>query len=165
MKSLTINMLTCCALLLSITQAQAAGAGSTFGGFTPKQTFSLEVAEVISAKIVGTKATRGVPIAAGFPKFKIKQTVKFTIGARGQLIGPSFSIPFKEEATTTSMNCYEFIPVGPNKTFSKGLVYKNTGTEKNGLPSGALVTFQKFSKSNATVTTKLVTYYFYNYKK
>lgn len=165
MKSLTINTIACLALLLPITQAQAAGAGSTFGGFTPKQKFSLEVTEVISAKIVGTTATRGLPIPEGFPKFKVKQTVKFTIGAKGQLIGPSFSIPFNEKGSSVSINSYDFIPVGNKKTFIKGLVYKNTGAEKNGLPSGALVTFQKFSNSNATLTTKSVTYSFYSYKK
>ena len=163
MKSLIINTFACCTLLLPITQAQAAGAGSTFGGFTPNQTFTLTVTEVGSGKRVGSKGTKGVPIPAGIPKFKVNQTVKFTIGAKGQLIGPLFSIPYYEKAPSENMNSYYLPPVIGVKALIQGIVYKYTGTEKKGLPSGAIVTFFKFGKSKGKLTTNGVTYSFQAY--
>jgi hypothetical protein len=164
MKSLIINTLACCAFLLPITQAQAAGAGSTFGGFTPKQTFSLKVNYVGAGTIVGDKITKG-PVPTGLPKFKTNQIVKFTIGAKGQLTGPGFSIPFKKNASTAAENNYNNFPLGDKQAPNGAVVFKNSGPDKNGAPSGATVVLSKNTVKGTTMTTGTVTYGFYNDKK
>lgn len=152
MKSLIINTIACCALLLPITQAQAAGAGSTFGGFTPKQTFSLTVDYVAAGTIVGNKITKG-PVAPGIPKFKKKQIVKFTIGAKGQLTGPGFSIPFDKETSSAAENNYNNFPLKDKQAGNGALVMKT-----NGVPSAATLVLSKNTIKGTKVTTNTVTY-------
>ena len=160
MKTLLINTVACAALFLPFSQAQAAGAGKTFGGFTAKQTFSLKVAAVASAKTVGATVTRDVPIPAGFPKFKVKQTVKFTIGAKGQLTGPGFSIPFYKAGSCASGNSYTNVTPGSKESPVVALVLKNMGTVETGAAASASIIFSKYTVKGRTVTTNSVTYQF-----
>ena len=158
-KSLIIKTVACCTLLLPITQAQAAGAGSTFGEFNPKQTFSLTVDYVGAGTIVGDKLTKG-PVPAGLLKFKKSQVVKFTIGAKGQLTGPGFSIPFKKDISTAAENNYNNFPLGDKQAGNGALVIKT-----NGIPSGAVLVLSKNTIKGTKVITGTGTYGFSNGKK
>lgn len=46
---------------------------------------------------------RRVAVPTGIPKFTKGQSVKFTIGSRGELIGPGFSTAFKTATSDTSV--------------------------------------------------------------
>lgn len=159
MKTLLINALACAALILPFSQVQAAGAGKSFGGFKPKQTFSFKVTSVASVKTVGASASKA-PIPAGIPKFKLKQTVKFTIGAKGQLTGPGFSIPFLKSGSSAGGNGYTNVVAGSRESPIVGLVIKNQGTVNTGAPASASIIFSKYTVKGTTVTTNAVTYYF-----
>ncbi len=159
MKTLLINTIACAALLLPFSQAQAAGAGKTFGGFKPKQTFSFKVTSATSVRTVGTKVSKA-PVPAGIPNFKLKQTVKFIIGAKGQLTGPGFSIPFFSKGSSTSGNGYTNVTPISKESPIVGLVLKNQGTVKAGAPVSASIIFSKYSVKGTTVTENVVTYYF-----
>jgi hypothetical protein len=159
MKTLMINTIACCALLLPVSQVQAAGAGKTFGGFKPKQTFAFKVSSVASVRTVGAKVSK-VPVPAGIPNFKLKQTVRFTIGAKGQLTGPGFSIPFYSKNSSAAGNGYTNVTPGNNESPIVGLVLKNQGSANAGTPASASIIFSKYSVQGTKVTTNAVTYYF-----
>lgn len=139
MKSLMIKFIACAALFLPFSQVQAAGAGKTFGGLKPKQTFSLKVTKVESLKKTGTGDSQ-VPIPAGFPQLKVGQTVKFTIGAKGQLTCPFFSLPFRAANPEEKSNSYGNGNVTPSKVTKIGEVV----IDKKGNPVIAHITFYNF---------------------
>ena len=93
MKKLLLQTLACCAVLLPFSQVEA----KTFGGFKPGKTFKLKVTEVISSKSVGTKIIKKAPIPSSIPKLKKGTTIRFKIGAKGQLTAKGLSIPFKSD--------------------------------------------------------------------
>ena len=158
MKTLLINTLACAALFFPLSQVHAAGAGKTFGGFKAKQTFSFKVSSATSSKTVGTVVST-VPIPAGFPNFKVNQTVKFTIGSKGQLTGPGFSIPFYGKGSSAAANAYTNITPGSKKSPVVGLVHKNQGTDNPGAPANTFISFSKYSVKGTTVTTNFVSYF------
>ena len=162
MKSLIINAIGCCAILFPATQVQAAGAGSTFGGFTAKQKFSLKVVSIGSATQVGTTVTGGKTVPGSLPKFKVNQIVKFTIGRKGQLTGPGFSLPFDKAASTASQNNYNNFPIGEKKAARGAVIFKDTQGENNGNPTGGTLVFSKVTVNGPNVTTKSVTYSLYS---
>lgn len=159
MKKLLINTLACAALILPFSQAQAAGAGRTFGGFKPKQAFTLKVAGVSSSKTVGASVSKA-PIPAGIPKFKINQNVKFTIGTKGQLTGPGFSIPFYPAGATAAANNYTNVTQGRKESPMIAQVYKSQDTVNAGAPTYVSIIFSKYTVKGRTVTVNSVTYSF-----
>ena len=87
-----------CGALLPLSEMKAAEpAVKTYGGFTPGQTFTFTVTDRTSTKTRGTKVTKNVPVPNGIPDFAEGQTVKFTIGAKGQLKGSGFSIRYRSD--------------------------------------------------------------------
>ena len=99
MKSSSLfSLITCAALLLPVSVAQAAKPGS-FGGLTSGLKFTLKVTSVESfAQEPATGALTTAPIPKTVPKFKLGQKVKFSIGKKGQLRGPGFSLDFASNA-------------------------------------------------------------------
>ena len=112
----------------------------------------MKVTEKITAKIIGTKVVKNVPVPAGVPNYKKGQKVKFTIGAKGQLIAPGLSIPFKEDGGT--VNVYNKVVTTGAPKSDTGEVFK-TSTNK---PINVALMFNRttVSMTGATVTT--VTY-------
>lgn len=76
--------------------ATAASQPASPGGFAPGTTFKFKVVYLYSSKGPAADPTAQVPapVPAGIPKFKMGETVKFTIGKKGQLTGPGFSMKF-----------------------------------------------------------------------
>lgn len=78
------------------TDAVAAGRPAASNGFAPGTTFNFKVVYVYSSAGPAADPVAQVPapIPSGIPKFKLGNTVKFTIGSKGQLTGPGFSLKF-----------------------------------------------------------------------
>lgn len=98
MRTLLLHAFACCAAILPVTQAHATEpTAKKYGDFSPGDTFTLKVSSVTE---LGKRPST-------FPVFKKGQSVKFTIGPKGQLIGPKFSINFKADGTTANENYYD----------------------------------------------------------
>lgn len=79
-------------------------ATKSFGGFEVGKTFTFKVRLIESSKAVGGNFNPKVPIPPSLPKFRNKQKIRFTIGDKGQLVGPGFSIPIYGDSDT--LNTY-----------------------------------------------------------
>ena len=98
MKTLLLSVIACCAVVLPVTQAHAADpAAKKYGDFKPGDTFTMKVATVTE---IGKRPST-------FPVFKKGQSVKFTIGSKGQLTGPKFTINFEPEGSSKNENYYD----------------------------------------------------------
>jgi hypothetical protein len=150
MRKLLLKALMCCAVLLPLSQAQAAP-GRLFGGFAAGKKFKFTVTNVISASasLSGYDAT--APVPKGVPKFKKGQTVKFKIAGKGQLSGPGFLLPFKADGGTS--NSYMTIVTAKNPKANVGIVYKS-GSK----PTGVALTFIKATGSGFGTKTTTVSY-------
>ena len=151
MKTLLLKAIVCCAAILPISQAQA---GKLFGEFAPGKTFTLTVTEVVSVKGSLGGVSKKAAVPAGIPKFTKGQKVKFTIGAKGQLTGNGFSIPFETDGGTS--NAYVTLPTATKTMADIGTVYK---TETN-RPSGAALSFFKVRMEGFNSTVWSVNYVF-----
>ena len=146
MKQLLVQFIMLSGALLPLSQAQAAGpASKTFGGFLPGKKFTLTVQSFTSSQSVGTTTKMVVPIPTGIPKFRKGQTVKFTIGTKGQLTVAGFSMPLL--STSTTINSYAKLPnissLSPN----------GAGVVKNGAgkPVGSTLIFYKYRIDGSTI--------------
>lgn len=95
-----------CALFLPVDQAEAKRkpkAPAVYGGWSPGKTFTFTVTNVISSGTQGTTIINPAPIPKGVPKLVNGQQVKFTIGKKGQLIGPGFKIAFQADAGSANV--------------------------------------------------------------
>lgn len=140
--NMKINTLTRLAISIVFCTASvhAAGpAGKRFGGFAAKQTFSFKVEDRQSFESQGSATVQTFRIPASIPKFEVGQTVKFTIGRKGQLQGPGFSIPLELENTDYNQ-------------------YLSTSTGKKPTPDTAILT------KTSTDTPQQVVLYFYDAK-
>lgn len=152
MKSI-LPAIICCAALLPFAQVQAGGpAGKTYGGFAPGKTFTLTVKQKTSAKTSGTTVITNAPVPDGIPNYKKGQTVKFTIGTKGQLTTKAFSMKFESGSPTA--NAYFTAPTGISTIPNVGTVYKNS----NKKPVGVSLTFVKIRLSGFTPITNNVHY-------
>ncbi|MES2440727.1 MAG: hypothetical protein V4584_16795 [Verrucomicrobiota bacterium] len=103
MKKFILQSIACCAALLPFTQVQAAGVpGKNYYNLAPGTKYSLKVTDVVSTVTGLDGQAKQVAVPAGIPKFKKGQTVKFTIGKKGELKGPGFSTKFLSADPTTS---------------------------------------------------------------
>lgn len=136
---------------LAICQAAPAPAPS-FGGFTKGQTFSFTVRERVSSAVVGATVIPDAAIPSQIPTFQVGQVVKFTIGSKGELKGPRFTIKFLTDAGTS--NAYANPPSRTNLNPNQAIVYKNG----SGAPSGAFLTFYYTKAGRDGVKLTTVTY-------
>lgn len=113
--------------------------GSRLGGFSPGQTFTLTVEDRQCFQTKGKKTVQTFIVPTGIPKFDIGQTVKLTIGKKGQLKGPGFSLAFEEG----------------NRDYNE---YLSARTVKNPTPDSALLT------KDSPREVQQVSFYFYDKK-
>lgn len=138
-----IKLVALAAALLPLGQLQA----KTFGGFAPKKTFTMKVATKFVAKTNLNGQSVVVPVPKGMLDLTVGQTVKFTIGAKGQLTAKRLEIPFKPRVTVEMANDYDNQPAKPtsqsfgNATY--GQIYKNSKGEPI---SGKLAFYKKEGK-------------------
>lgn len=125
MKIITLIRLAIAAVLITAS-AQAAGpAGKRFGGFAAKQTFTLTVEDRQAFETQGGQTAPTFRIPAGIPQFNAGQTVKFTIGRKGQLRGPGFSLALGEN--NADYNQYSSISTPKRAKENTALLTKASG--------------------------------------
>lgn len=152
-KNLFLYLLIVCGTLLPLNHSEAAGLiGKRYGGFTRETKFTLTVTKRISKRIKGTRVDKNVPVPKGIPHFREGRKVRFTIGRKGRLNGPGFSIDFK--TAKPMANIYANSPAG---SFSKGEAATVTKIAGN-IPTGAILTFYKAGFSGFRPVTNTVSY-------
>ena len=153
MRTFTLQLLLVCTSLVCSGHLQAAGpVGKTYGGFTAGKKFTLAIHSATSSRAVGTKVTDKVPVPLGVPKFKLKQTVDFTIGKNGELNGPGFSIPLRSSSLNT--NSYAKQPTQSTASPINASVFK----DPKGKPVGIALTFYQYRITGTRLTINLVGY-------
>ena len=140
MRTLFLQLFTICALFIPLTQVEARTPKPppVFGGWSPGKTFTFTVTNVTSTGNQGGQIINPAPIPKGVPAFVNGQQVTFTIGKKGELKGPGFSVAFQAESATA--NVYVNKPArGAQPTTAT--VNKNTTT---GEPTAISMAFFSF---------------------
>lgn len=133
---------------------KAAPVPVNLGGFNKNQAFSLTVRERSVGAAVGATVVVNPAVPSTIPNFPLGQKVAFTIGSKGELKGPRFSIPIIASATT--YNNYVTVPKRGNLSSNQAIVYKTGSNPSN--PSEIFLTFTLFKLSHSVVTTTTVVY-------
>lgn len=154
MKSSLFPILAACSVLLPVGSLCAADSTTTYGGFVPGKTFTMTVTNATSIRTKGDDLDRDVPVPDGWPDLKVGQTMTFTIGDKGQLIAPGFSIAYKSEKDR--LNLYSNNPSFSSPEGEAAAITKSR-TEK---PRVVRLTFYKLHFSGFTPVTHTVTYKF-----
>ena len=140
-----------CAAILPFSQVQAA---KMFGGFEAGQTFRLVVKERTSVKRVGfSGAETNVGIPSNVPNFVVGQSVKFSIGKKGQL--KVAGLVLRLENATYGSNDY-LIPPSANRKIRTATIEKDFSRNAIG---GTLI-FVNVAYAGLNTTTTTVTYTF-----
>ena len=140
MRAIVLQLFAICALFLPLDQAEARAPKppAVFGGFPVGKTFTFTVTNVSSSGSVGGQIVNPAPIPKGVPVLVNGQQVTFTIGKKGELKGPGFSILFQTDGGTS--NVYVNKPKkGAQPTTA--IVHKNLTT---GEPTGVSMAFFTF---------------------
>lgn len=153
MKNLYLPLIMGCSALLPVTRLQAADpADTTFGDFTAGQTFTLTVTERFTARTKGFRVTKNVAVPDGIPDFAVGDPVKFTIGSKGQLTGPGFSITYRRDEGRT--NVYANRPTFRSPSGDGAVVSKSLKDR----PVRAALTFYDFKFSGLIPVMTTVSY-------
>lgn len=135
--SLTFSIIIALASLFPFTAAQAAGpVGKSYGNFEPETKFTLTVVKRVTTRTQGRDVDKNVSIPKELPHFREGRKIRFTIGKRGQLTGPGFSIDFKKGKAAANIYAE-----ASTKTFSRGAAA--TVVKAGDTPTGAVLTFYK----------------------
>ncbi|RYD18287.1 MAG: hypothetical protein EOP88_23115 [Verrucomicrobiaceae bacterium] len=136
MRNLLTTLVIACGAIVPVATVQAAPASQLsefakkdFGGFKAGFKFTLKVKEIT------TIATSGKP-PGSIPKFKKGEKIKFTIGQKGELIGPK-KVKIKFQGTSANIVEYSSIGKDPLKLSSSGRIAKGT----TGKPESGVITF------------------------
>lgn len=149
MKILTLIRLAIAAILLTASAQAASPAGKRFAGFAAKDTITLTIQDRQSYETQGSKTTQTFIVTGAVPKFNVGQTIKFTIGGKGQLKGPGFSLNLGEG--NTSYNQYLSAASSKKVNQDAAILTKNTS-------GGAQQIVLYFYDDNATGPSSSVTY-------
>lgn len=149
MKQLLVKAIACAAVLLPLSTVQA----KTYGGWEPGKTFKFKVTEKISVKADLTNKPVKCPVPNGIPNYSKGDTIKFTIGPKGQLQGPDgLVLPFKQDGG--SANVYETHATKTNPHANVGQVFKDAKNK----PTAVTLEFFKVKIAGFSTTTYTVSY-------
>jgi hypothetical protein len=154
MKKLLLQAFVGCAALLPFSQLQAA----VPGGYPSGYKFTLKVKSKITSKTVGTKVTKNVPVPAGIANYKVGQKVTFTIGSKGEIKTPAFSVPFNAKSSTASSNSYLIVPKASTDMKATSVLLIKDSTTK--APAGVNYLYVNTKRTGFTATTISVDYGF-----
>ncbi|MEO7099962.1 MAG: hypothetical protein ABI162_11410 [Luteolibacter sp.] len=153
MKTLLLPILVGCGTLFPLAQSHAAEpATTTYGGFTPGQKFTLTVTDRTSTRTKGSKVTHDAPVPDGIPDYAIGKKLVFTIGEKGQLMRPAYSITFRREEG--DVNFYANKPTFSNPSGRAATITKNSSDKA----IAGTLTFSRFHFSGFIPVTNTVTY-------
>lgn len=160
MKTLLTSLIIAGGALLPAAQIHAAPASKDislaakkYGDFAVGQKFTLTVTEAVAVKGNLGGVAKKTSIPSGVPKFKKGQKVKFTIGSKGELTGPGFSIKFLSSDVTA--NAYFNKPKSPSSFNGDAAAVRKNSVKK---PVFADLTFYKTTGSGLKTTVYTVTY-------
>ena len=154
MKTLLLKSLAFAAILSPLSQVEA----KTFGSFQPKTAFTLKVTSVTGTVQKAGQLPRTTATApAGVPKFFVGQTLRFSIGPKGELIGKGFTIPYRAGISnpTIGVNGYQD-PIKPKATTRK-VSFAEILTLNNVVEGGTL-NFTTIKIAGASASTAEVIY-------
>lgn len=154
MRTIVLQLFAVCALFIPLNQAEAKAPKppAVFGGWSPGKTFTRTVTNVTSTGTVGMQNINPAPIPKGVPVLVTGQQVTFTIGKKGELKGPGFSILFQADGGTA--NAYVNKPAkGAQPTTAT--VYKNM---TSGEPTNIAMAFFTFKLVKRIPNVNMVTY-------
>jgi hypothetical protein len=153
MKSMLLRAFALITAVLPLHLAEAAPKPPpVFGGWSPGKSFTFRVDSVISAANQGGAIINPAPIPKGVPVLNVGQEVTFTIGKKGELIGPGIKIAF--QADGGSANVYVNKPKkGAQPTIAN--VYKSMVT---GEPIGVALNYYTFKLLKRVPNVNSVTY-------
>ncbi|QJE98333.1 hypothetical protein [Luteolibacter luteus] len=155
MRTIVLQLFAICALFIPFHQVEAAKAPkppAVFGQFPVGKTFTFTVTSKLSSATVGTQVIDPAPVPKGVPSFVVGQQVTFTIGKKGELKGPGFSILYNADGVTA--NTYVNKPKkGASPTVAT--VHKNLTT---GEPTAVSLSFFTFKIAKRIPTVNTVTY-------
>ena len=138
-------------VILAITSA--ASFAGTFGEYNAGDTFALKVVQRETNRVFASgRVVKGVPVPTGVPSFVRGQTVRFRIGARGQLIATGMSIPFVKSMSSPGYTTSYFLRTA--KGVNSATVHKLTSRETD----FAQVTFVRQAGSGANSSVVSVSY-------
>lgn len=153
MKSRILQSVILCTTLIAASHADARGpASKSFGGFSTGKLVTLTVREVTSTQAIGSSVKSKVPIPESIPKFAEGQKVTFSVGRKGELTGPKFSIPFLN--FSGNVNSYAKQPTQNTASPITGSVFKDS----KGKPVAATLTFYQYRITDYRLSVNLVGY-------
>ncbi len=155
MKTLLLQSVVFCGSLLASQIHAASPASVPIGEFAPVKKFTLKVKSVTSTQgPIGVFPTRTAPVPAGLPDFHKGQSVTFTIGPKGQLTGPAFSINFLADTGAADIYSQEHIsPIAGSPNSYTATVIRNGDK-----PTSASLTFQKYRLKGTKEVQNFVEY-------
>jgi hypothetical protein len=101
----------------------ASPAGKRFGGLAPEQTFTLRVEDRRCFQTKGGTTVQSFRIPPAIPRLNVGQKVKFTVGNKGELKGPGFTL--RLEQGYRDYNQYLSAVTRKNPTEDTALLTKN----------------------------------------
>jgi hypothetical protein len=132
---------------------KAAPAPVNLGGFNKNQAFKLKVIERTVGATVGTTVVTNPAVPSAVPNLTLNQETSFTIGSKGELKGPRFSIPII--ASNNTVNNYATVPKRGNLSINQAIVYKAGSNPST--PTEVFLTFFNVKlKGNVPTTTTVV---------
>jgi hypothetical protein len=151
-----IKLIAVAAALLPLGQLQA----KTFGGFAPKKTFTLTVTTkfVSKAAAVGDSPSKVVPVPKGIVKLAVNETVKFTIGAKGQLIFKGLALPFNPALSKTGPNIYGNPQTNPAVQPARNVSDCSISNDPEAGPTSGKLKFYQTNGSGLKKTVTVVVY-------
>jgi hypothetical protein len=154
MKSIILKTIIACAALLPFSVTQA----GQFGPFNAGDKINVEITARESFKTSLAGNAVSTPVPAGVPKFNVGRKVTFTIGKRGELKGPGFSVSFVPTGSTSNVASY-YTFSRRNLTQTAAQIF--TGVGSNLETTGTL----QFVKTTIRGRTPTVTSVAYVYEK
>jgi hypothetical protein len=155
MKTVFLHLLAFCAVLapLHTAEARAPKPPAVFGGFPVGKTFTFTVSNLTSSSQTLGGSPVAAPVPKGIPAFALGEQITFTIGKKGELLGPQkLKVLFQADGGTA--NAYVNKPArgaSPNTA----TVYKNTTT---GEPTAVGLFFFQVKIARRIPTVTMVTY-------
>lgn len=124
----------------------------TYGDFEPGQTFTLKVTDKESIRTENDDVDRDVPVPKDLPRFQIGDAITFSIGPKGALKGPGFTIRYREDEDR--LNLYSNNPSGSASKGDTATIRKGS----KGKPTKGTLVFYKYRFSGFKLITNSVTY-------
>ena len=153
MKSMLLRAFALVTAVLPLHLAEAAPKPPpVFGGWSPGKTFTFTVDTKLSSANQMGQVLPNVPVPKGIPDLAVGQQVTFTIGKKGELVGPGFKIGFQADGGNS--NAFINKPKKGSPPVA-AIVFKEVTT---GEPFSVALNFFTFKITSRIPTVNSITY-------